>query len=172
MKTNLKRKGISQSMDLFIIIAAVLGIGGVVTASVYGLIGASSTNSSVLIVQGSVQGSATSGTITSFTITVKNSGSATVAGGTMTITLGGSKQPATPVTVPAPSGSTGTWTTGGAASSPVALTGTSVTLAPGQQVAVSLGTISGLTTGYTTGTPYTITVTYGSAQTSITLTAQ
>ncbi len=170
MKIARNRRAISQSLDLFIIIAAVLAVGGIVTAAVFSLAGSATTNSFVGVVQVQAAGGTVTGAINSFSITVKNTGSSTITG-IMTITLGGTTQPATPVTLPAPTGSDGTWALGGAATFPVQLTGTTVTLTPGEQVAVSQGAITGLTTGWTIGTKYTVTVAFGSAQQSITVTA-
>lgn len=171
MKIAKARSAISQSMDLFIIIAAVLGVGGVVTAAVYGLAGSAASNSSIQVVQASAQGSATAGVINSFSITVKNTGSTTISTGTVTVTLGGSKQPASPISAPNPTCSSGVGTMAGAAASPVLLNCTGVTLVPGAQVAISIGPISGLSTGWTAGTTYQVTVLLGSAQTSINVVA-
>jgi archaellum component FlaF (FlaF/FlaG flagellin family) len=161
-----RRTAISQSIDLFIIIAAVLAVGGVVTAAIYGLAGSASTNSSIQVVQAAAQGGGATA-INSFSITVKNTGSTTISLGTVTVTLRGSVQPASPVTSPTPTCSTGTGSLGGSAASPVQVICSSVTLAPGAQVAISEGPISGLTTGWTPGATYQVTVTLGSAQTSI-----
>ena len=43
-------------MDLFIIVAAVLGVGGVVSASMYNLVSSATTNSSIAVVGSSVVG--------------------------------------------------------------------------------------------------------------------
>jgi hypothetical protein len=166
MKINAKRSAISQSIDLFIIIAAVLAVGGVVTATIYGLAGSASSNSAIQVVQASAQGGGAT-SINSFSITVKNMGSTTISSGTMTVTLGGSKQPSTPVATPAPTCSSGTGSLGGSAGNPVQVICSSVTLAPGAQVAISVGPVSGLTTGWTPGTTYQVTVTFGSAQATI-----
>ena len=158
-------------MDLFIIIAAVLGVGGVVTAAVYGLAGSAATNASIQVVQVSAQGSSSAGVINAFSLTVKNTGSSTVSAGTITVTLGGSKQPATAVGTPVPTCSSGTPALGGVSGSPVQVTCGNVTLAPGSQVALSVGTISGLTTGWASGSTYPVTVTLGSSQTTINVVA-
>jgi len=170
LKINTRRKAISQSIDLFIIIAAVLAVGGVVTASIYGLAGSASANSAIQVVQASAQGGGATA-INSFSITVKNMGSTTISAGTLTVTLGGSKQPATPVATPAPTCSSGTGSLGGAANAPLEVICSSVTLAPGAQIAVYVGPVTGLTTGWTPGTTNQVVVTFGSAQTTINVVA-
>ena len=50
-----RRGGISQSMDLFIIVAAVLGVGGVVSASIYNLVTSATTDTSVAVVEVSLR---------------------------------------------------------------------------------------------------------------------
>jgi hypothetical protein len=176
MKINTKRLAISQSMDLFIIIAAVLAVGGIVTAAILGLGSAATSNQSIEVSQIAATGSSTAGSLIAFSITVKNNGPSSITG-TLTVTLMGTVQPATPVTSPAPtaavtSGSTaGTWTLGGAAGKPVVLSGASVTLAPGGQVAISEGSISGLTTSWTPGVLQTVSLLFGAAQISVTVTS-
>jgi hypothetical protein len=166
MKINARRAAISQSIDLFIIIAAVLAVGGVVTATIYGLAGSASSNSAIQVVQASAQGGGAT-SISSFSITVKNMGSTTISSGTVTVTLGGSVE-ATGSTVPTPTCSSGTaGVVTVATGKPVQLTCSSLTLAPGNQVAISEGSITTLTTGWTPGTTYQVTVTFGSAQTTI-----
>lgn len=169
-------------MDLFIIIAAVMAVGGVVTASVYGLAGSASSNASVQVVQASAAGGApsSSSSINSFSITVKNTGSTTITG-TLTIALGGSKQPAALVTTPVPTTSVsgaatagGAWTLGGTSGNPVLLVSSStLSLPPGTQVAVSEGTLALVTAGngWNIGTTYPITVTFNGAQTTINVVA-
>ena len=73
MKIN-KRSGISQSMDLFIIIAAVLGAGGVVTAAIYGLINGNASTVSMQITSASVVNSGSNNPMV--TVSMKNTGSA------------------------------------------------------------------------------------------------
>ncbi len=174
MKTS-RRSAISQSMDLFIIIAAVLGIGGVVTAAVYGLAGSAVSNSSIQVVQASAQGGAVSAStsINAFSITIKNTGSSPITG-TLTITLGGTKE-ANGSTVPTPTCSNGTGGTVSVQSgSVVQITCSGVTLTPGEQVAIFEGTVGAgtpLTTGWNVGSTYAVTVLFGSAQTAINLVA-
>ena len=75
MKIARRRTAISQSLDLFIIIAAVLGVGGVVTASIYNLVSSATTNSSISIVSASFKaGSGSTSSPVAISIIVKNSG--------------------------------------------------------------------------------------------------
>lgn len=187
MKIASSRSGISQSMDLFIIIAAVLAVGGVVTASIYGLAGSASSNASIQVVQASAQGGSASGStgIGLVSITIKNTGSSPLSG-TMMVTLGGSEdqaispyQTVQAVTATGSNGATaGTWSTQtGAANAVGTLTGTGVALPAGAQVAIYVGpvgttpAISTLATGWNVGNSYQITVTFGGAQAVVTVTA-
>ena len=75
MKITRRRTAISQSMDLFIIIAAVLGVGGVVTASIYNLVNSATTNSSVSVVGASFKaGSNAASSPVAISISIKNNG--------------------------------------------------------------------------------------------------
>ena len=75
MKINRRRRAISQSMDLFIIIAAVLGVGGVVSASIYNLVSSATSNSSITIVGASLRaGAAASASPVAVAISIKNNG--------------------------------------------------------------------------------------------------
>jgi len=173
MKIARNRKAISQSLDLFIIIAAVLAVGGIVTAAVFSLAGSATTNSFLGVVQVQAAGGTATGTINSFSITVKNSGSSTITG-TMTITFGGTVE-ASGSNLPIPTCSSGTAGIVAVTSgNTVQLTCSSLTLTPGEQVAISegpVGTTTALTTGWTIGTKYTVTAALGSALQSIMVTA-
>jgi len=139
MKINGKneRKAISQSMDLFIIIAAVLAVGGVVTAAVFGLANSAASNSSLAIVSATVH----PGTVGA-TITVKNNGGSTLPSATPTVSI--------------------TSTTGGTVTgTPTALP---TTLAPGAQEILTLGSP---TAGPSAGVTVSVTVTWGSATQTI-----
>lgn len=176
MKISNKRNAISQSMDLFIIIAAVLAVGGIVAAAVFSLGGSATQQSSIQVTYISAQGSSTGVQLNSFIITIKNNG-ATAISGTMTVTLLGTKQPATPVTSPSPSaavstGSTaGIWTTAGSAS--VVFNGASVTLQPGGSVTVTFtGPFgSALTTGWAPGVQQSVNVLFGTAAQAVSVTS-
>ncbi len=180
MKIN-KRSAISQSLDLFIIIAAVLAVGGIVTASIYGLIGSATTNSSIQVTQVSVSGAASpSTTIPAFSITVKNIGSSSIScGGTCTVTISGTVGSASGVCTGATvlsgavsSGTAPAWSGTCAASNPVVFTTTALVLPAGASVSLSAVGVSALTPGCVTGTSYTVDVVLGAATASIKLTAQ
>ncbi len=180
MKTNQRRKAISQSLDLFIIIAAVLGIGGIVTGAAYSLANSAATSTSIQIVQAATAGG-TATSINAFSITIKNTGTSTINCSTNApceVVLVDAKQGSTPVTSPSPSGSTSagasaSWTISGDASGPVTFVTTSMTLSPGQQVSLTEGTLT-LTggEGYVTGTEETVSVLFGPASAQINLIAQ
>ncbi len=168
-------------MDLFIIIAAVLAVGGVVTAAVYSLAGSASTNASVQVVQASITGSPTATTLGAFSLTIKNTGSSTISCTTSScqIQFSGTNTGATPT--PTMTGLVasqgGTWTATATAAIPEILSpGSSFTLSPGQQVSLSFTSLlmgSAATGAPTSSSTVTINVVgWGNAQASIKLTAQ
>ena len=77
MKTNRRRRAISQSMDLFIIVAAVLGVGGVVSASIYNLVNSAAANTSVTVVGASLRAGTASPQ--AITFSVKNNGGSPIS---------------------------------------------------------------------------------------------
>ena len=80
MKVTRQRRAISQSMDLFIIIAAVLGVGGIVTASIYNLVSAATSNSSISIVGASLKaGDSASASPVAISVSVKNTGGSPIS---------------------------------------------------------------------------------------------
>jgi archaellum component FlaG (FlaF/FlaG flagellin family) len=177
-----KRRAISQSMDLFIIIAAVLAVGGVVTAAVYSLAGSASTNSSIQVVSVSLTGgaSATSSPV-SLAITIKNTGSSSITCSTATcsVVLTGTSFGATVPTCVAPCSVTSSptgWVTSIVASSPVTFTGGSQVIAPGAQTTLvfngpftgTLTTLTGMPVhGSSTAQTINIVIGTASAQTSV-----
>jgi len=181
MKTIRNRKAISQSLDLFIIIAAVLGIGGIVTGAAYTLANSAATSASIQIVQAATAGgSATS--INAFSITVKNTGTSTINCSTSVsceVIIQTAKQGSTAVTSPTPTGSTSSgtsipWSVLGTASSPVTFAASPMTLPPGGQASLVEGTLTLSTggTGYVTGTVVTVNVVFGAASAQINIIAQ
>ncbi len=166
-------------MDLFIIIAAVLAVGGIVTAAIFGLAGAATTNSSIQVVSVSLTGGASSSASpVSFTITIKNTGSSaiTCTSSTCLVTFAGTNTG----TVTAPSCSapctitsspTG-WAIGGAISNPLSFSAGTMTLAPGAQATLVLNGPVTLGTGPTgmpvhnSGTAQTLNIVFGTASTS------
>ncbi len=81
MKINRSHRGISQSIDLFIIIAAVLACGIIVTNALLDLINANASNTSIELSQTSLAGSvaSTSGGSATLTFTIKNAGTTTIS---------------------------------------------------------------------------------------------
>ena len=80
MKITRRRTAISQSMDLFIIVAAVLGVGGVVSASIYNLVSSATSNSSVTVVGASLKaGASSSNSPVAITISIKNNGGSPIS---------------------------------------------------------------------------------------------
>jgi hypothetical protein len=157
-----RRSGISQSLDLFIIIAVVLACGGIVAAAATGLIGSASSSTTLQVVQSSLVG----GTTPQLSLTIKNVGTQTITAASPVITL--NILGATGATCPA-TGST-TWT--GACTTTtayVAWTGSSASLAPGSQVSFG-ATLTGIT--ITSGATYSVSIVYGTASLSVKLLAQ
>jgi len=162
-------------MDLFIIIAAVLAVGGVVAAAVFGLAGSASSNTSLQIVQASGQGSTTGTGINAFSITLKNTGSTSITSQVLTITLGGtSGKSATGNPTPSYTATSGSSCAAAPtitdASTAIVTLSCTATITPGGQLSINLGgalTSTQLTTGWTSGSTYTISVAAGGAQTSV-----
>ncbi len=172
-----QRRAISQSMDLFIIIAAVLAVGGVVTAAVFSLAGSASTNSSIQVVSVSLTGgaSATASPV-SLAITIKNTGSSaiTCTAATCLVTLAGTSATVAPAcatpcsTISSPSGWALTTAVG-----PITFNGATQTIAAGAQTTLilngpfSAGTFASMPV-HGSGTAQSITIVFGtaSAQTS------
>jgi len=178
MKINCKRAGISQSLDLFIIVGAVLAVGGIVTSSVFGLVNGNSQSTAMQITSISASGGTNANTlVNSFNIVVKNIGSSAISGN-MTVTLVGTKQDTNacaqaPTAVTTTGSSTGIWSLGCASGSPLSLKGPSTTLAPGGEISVSLGAVTGASapTTWKQGVVQTVTVTLGVASASATVTS-
>lgn len=139
-----RRSGISQSLDLFIIIAAVLAVGGIVTATIFGLIGSATTNSSVQVVAVSLTGG-TSATASpaAFAITIKNTGTSTITctPSTCTVTFAGTNTGSTAASCSAPctiTSSPSGWAIGGGTNSPLSFNAGNTTLTPGAQTTLVL----------------------------------
>jgi hypothetical protein len=169
-----KRSGISQSMDLFIIIAAVLGVGGVVSASIYSLVESATSNTSISIVGASLRAGPTSPTAVS--VTVKNNGGSpiTCSSSACQVVIAG-----TTVSSPACAGSclvsggTLSWALN-TASGPLTFTATGASaLAPGAETSfVVNGPIGGTGTFWSAGEPVTLNVIFGSASAQVTVISQ
>ena len=169
-----RRSGISQSMDLFIIIAAVLGVGGVVTASIYNLVESATANTSVTVVGVTLKAGPAAPIAVS--VTVKNNGGSpiTCSPSACQVVLAG-----TNVTSPACSGSclvsggTLTWTLS-PASGPLTFVATGASaLPPGAETSfVVNGPIGGTGTFWSAGEPVTLNVIFGSASAQVTVISQ
>jgi hypothetical protein len=183
MKIARRRTAISQSMDLFIIIAAVLGVGGVVTATIYNLVNSATSDSSITIVGASLKaGPASTDPPVAISVSIKNDGGSPIScsatsvcevvfAGTSTGT--GAATCSSPCTLT--SGGGLTW---GLSSNPGALTFDLSTL-PAQLGAGSETSFTldgGLTasgpTFWQAGSPVTINVLLGSASAQVTVVSQ
>jgi hypothetical protein len=189
MKTNRQRTGISQSMDLFIIIAAVLGVGGIVTASVYNLIGSATSNTSIVIVGAAARAGATAGNSpTAVSISIKNDGGSPISctpsgcqvlfAGTDT---GSTTAPACAAPCSITSGGPAIWSIGGPAGTPTAgnplvFETDDFTLQPGAQTSFTLNaplsTVGASPSFWTAGASVTINVIFGSTTAQVAVTSQ
>jgi len=163
MKSRNRRKAISQSLDLFIIIAAVLAVGGVTFAAATGLIG-SSSQSATLTLSSSAIAVGTSGS--SLALQLKDVGTQSLSG-TATITILGVNGVAGATCT-----STGSVTWTGSCTtttSPVSFTASGVTLAPGAALSIS-SQVTGIT--FTSGSQYVITVSLAASSATFKVTAQ
>lgn len=172
-------------MDLFIIIAAVLGVGGVVSASIYNLVSSATSNSSIAVVGASIVGApASDSPPTAISITVKNNGGSTIdcSASTCLVTLAGTSEGSSPATVTctgtcltsSPSGWALTTST---ANAPLQFDFGSGTLAPGAETSFAVNgmTIGGTLTGVTMpthGSSVTLNVVFGPASAEVTVPAQ
>ena len=173
MKIQRRRRAISQSMDLFIIIAAVLGVGGLVTATVYSLVNSATATTSIVLVGVSLKAGAASPAAIS--LTVKNNGASPIAcnGSSCEVVIAG-----TNVTGPSCSGSclisggTQTWALS-AATGPLTFEATGPDLAPGAETSfVVNGPMGGTGTFWSPGEQVTISVLFGSASAQVTTISQ
>ena len=162
-------------MDLFIIIAAVLGIGGVVTAAAYGLVSSGASSSSAQLAAASLSGGPSSGPGTfTLAITLKNIGTSPVtlsAGSPLNVTITGVKGAA--ASTCSQSGSVA-WSSAHCTStgSLVDWSLTSGTIAPGQQVSLIATMTTTGTNPVVSGNSYTLNVLFGGSSTSVKVTAQ
>ncbi|MDG6909874.1 MAG: hypothetical protein JRN08_05855 [Nitrososphaerota archaeon] len=168
-------------MDLFIIIAAVLGVGGVVSASVYSLVNSATANSSVAVVGASLKaGASASAAPAAVTVSIKNNGGSTISCTASTCqvafagTNSGTALPScSSATCSLVSGGSGMVWALGPAGAPLTLTLTG-TLAPGAEASVVINGAIAETSGtfWSAGTPVTMNVLFGSASTQITVVSQ
>jgi hypothetical protein len=185
MKITNQRTAISQSMDLFIIIAAVLGVGGVVTASIYNLVGSATSNSSVAVVGSSIVGAPNAQSPPSaISVTIKNNGGSTIncSPSTCVVTFAGTNEGSTPATVSCSgacmTSSPAGWSlTAAAAGAPLQFNFGTGTLSPGSETSFSVNgmTIGGTLTGVampTHGSSVTVNVVFGASSAQVTAIAQ
>lgn len=176
-------------MDLFIIIAAVLGVGGVVSASVYNLVNSATANSSVVIAGVSMKAGATAGASpVAISISIKNNGGSPISctqstcqvvfAGTNT---GATAAPACAAPCSIVSGGPGVWSVGGpggtpSANNPLTFQTNSFVLQPGSQTSFvlesTLSTVGTSPTFWTSGGSVTIAVLFGSASAQVAVTSQ
>ncbi len=168
MKISNKRSAISQSMDLFIIIAAVLAAGGVVVTALSGLIGAAASQSNVTLTGISVASAGNS-----LSLTLKNTGTSSISiGASDAITISGlSVTTSTSTSCPAPTSYAGntavSWTgTTSAGACNVAGTATSIKFAASGPVSLLPGQLLSFTADpvfsssvFTSGSSYTVAIT-------------
>lgn len=189
MKISGRRKAISQSMDLFIIIAAVLGVGGVVSASVYNLVSSATSNSSIAIVGASLKaGALSANSPVAISLSIKNNGGSPIScspancqvvfAGTNT---GTATAPACASPCTITSGGQAVWSVGGpggtaAANNPLTFETNTFTLSPGAQASFVLnGPLSTIGTGpmfWTSGGAITVNILFGSATAQVTVVSQ
>ncbi len=191
MKISGRREAISQSMDLFIIIAAVLGVGGVVSASVYNLVNSATSNSSITVVGASVKaGSSTSASPVAISISIKNNGGSPITCSPSTCQIvfagtntGGTTAPACSAPCSITSGGALTWAIGGpsgpaAANNALTFVAGSQTLQPGAQSSFVLNSaLSTLGSSpspafWASGAAVTINVIFGSSSAQVVVTSQ
>jgi hypothetical protein len=181
MRISGRHTAISQSMDLFIIIAAVLGVGGVVSASIYNLVNSATATASIVVVGASLRAGATStASPTAISFSVKNNGGSSISctPSTCQVVFAGTGVGTTAPACTAPctitSGGPETWTLGGA-NAPLTFQAGSAAFSPGAQTSFVLnGALSSLTAGsfWASGASVTINVLFGSASAQVTVVSQ
>ncbi|MDG6933107.1 MAG: hypothetical protein JRN68_00240 [Nitrososphaerota archaeon] len=86
MKVSNKKSAISQTIDLFFLVAGVLAVGGIVIYAIYTL-GTSATSNSSLVITSTTVHPGAAGAVTA-TVAVKNDASSSLSG-TPTVTIAG-----------------------------------------------------------------------------------
>jgi len=175
-------------MDLFIIVAAVLGVGGIVTASIYNLVSSATANASISVVGASVKaGPSQSDSPTAISVSIKNNGGSPIVckSSTCQVVFTGTNTGAynTPgCTSPCSmvSGGGTTWSVGGpngpaSRDSPLTFVPSPFTLAPGAQTSFLLDGALNTTSSasfWASGTSVTISVLFGSSAVQVAVTSQ
>ncbi len=183
MKTTCNRRAISQSLDLFIIIGAVLAVGGVVASAATGLVGSAAATPSLQLVSYSLTGTP-SGTLnggSTLSVTLKNVGTSTIlvgpsfsialttnslagASGNLTCNIGTPTSFAGSTSVTYAPSLNGACTPGNLKGLMWTGPGPAVSLTPGQQLTfAAMSSLGGVTGGattnlITTGSSYQLTV--------------
>jgi hypothetical protein len=189
MRTDGQRTGISQRLDAVIIIAATLGVGGVVTAAVYNLMGSATSSPSISVGGASARaGDSAGGSPMAVSISVKNDGGSPISctpatcqvafAGTNT---GSGAVPACDAPCSITSGGPAIWSVGGpagvpAAGGPLVFETNTFTLLPGAQTSFVLDApLSSVGTGatfWTAGASVTVRIDFGSASAQVALTSK
>jgi hypothetical protein len=180
MKISRQRLGISQSMDLFIIIAAVLGVGGVVSASIFNLVNSATSNTSIVIVGVSLKaGASQADSPEAISVSVKNNGGGPISCSPTTCqvvfagTSAGSSSPSCSPPCTITSGGPMAWALG-STNGPLTFQAASAPLPPGDQTSFVLnGPL--LTTGasfWVAGSAVTVSAVFGSASAQVTVVSE
>lgn len=189
MKINRKRSAISQSLDLFIIIAAVLGVGGIVTASIYNLVSSATANSSVMVVGSSLRAGAGPGdSPLAVSVSIKNDGGSAISCTPSTcqvVFAGTDTGSTTPPACSAPcsiaSGGAAVWSIGGPGGSPSANASLTFqtdtfTLGPGAETSLvlngALSTVGSSPVFWGPGAAVTVDIVFGSSSSQVVVTSQ
>jgi hypothetical protein len=178
MKIKNSRLAISQSMDLFIIIAAVLGVGGVVTAAVFGLANSGANSTTLQIVSASLVGgpsTTSNGSTSTLALSLKNLGTSTINLSQANILNVTTSQKGVSAATASATGSV-TWSAqhAGLTNSLIGAYSDQGTVAPGSQITLLLTITTSNTTPapFASGNQYTINILLPGYTTSIKLTAQ
>jgi hypothetical protein len=165
-------------MDLFIIIAAVLGVGGVVTAAVFGLANSGSTTMTLQVVSSTLVGgpsSTTNGSTSTLALSLKNLGTSTIVLSPTNFLNVTTSQKGVPTATSSVAGSV-TWTAQhiNTAGSLIGASSVSGTVQPGGQVTLllTITTSNSTPAPFTSGTQYTVNVYLPGYTTSLKLVAQ
>ena len=160
-------------MDLFIIIAAVLGVGGVVTASVYNLVNSATADSSIAVVGASLKAGPVAPTAVS--ISLKNNGGNPIVctGMSCQVVVAGTAVTAASCRSPCiVSGGPLTWRVGNA-TGPLTFYATgSAPLAPGGETSFILNGPLPSGTYWSAGDQVTVSALFGSASAQVTVVSQ
>jgi len=176
-------------MDLFIIIAAVLGVGGIVSASIYNLVTSATTSTSIMVVGAAMRaGAAAVDPPSAVSISIKNDGGSQISctpSSCQVVFAGTDTGAATPPACEAPcsitSGGPAIWTVGGPdgepePDNPLTFETNTFTLQPGGQTSfvlnAPLSSIGTIPTFWVAGEPITVNVLFGSASAQVVVTSQ